>query len=56
MTEASREEITVFMCGPSKCKHDYDGWIEYQNPDGSWTGTAVCSKCGAHAVDEAVWE
>lgn len=52
-------DLTVFMCGPSKCDHDYHspaaGWVEYQNSGGSWTGTAVCSKCGAHAVDEAYW-
>lgn len=43
--------LTLFMCGPSKCMHDYS---EGENiPEGGWT--AVCSKCGARAIDEAAW-
>lgn len=53
------EPLTIFMCGPSKCEHDYHSsaakWVEYQEPSGCWTGTAVCSKCGARAVDEVMW-
>ena len=43
-------EFTVFMCGLSRCEHDYSQWVEL---DGG--GTAVCSKCSARAIDEAMW-
>lgn len=46
---------TLFMCGPSKCEHDYTGWIEYQTPEGCHVGSTVCSKCGAVAAEEAYW-
>ena len=50
-----RKPLTMFRCGPSKCDHDYRGWVEYRNPDGSIVGTTVCAKCGASAFDEARW-
>jgi U5 snRNP spliceosome subunit len=44
--------VTLFMCGPSKCAHDYSTqWVEFEGG-----GTAVCSKCGARSIDEAVWD
>ena len=48
---AGRQTLTLFQCGPSRCKHDYS---LYQIIDGG--ETAVCVKCGARAIDEAVWE
>jgi hypothetical protein len=42
--------LTMFLCGPSKCEHDYS---LYEPMEGG--GTAVCSKCGARAFDEAAW-
>ena len=44
-------EITMFLCGPSKCDHDYSKWEEFEHG-----GTAVCVKCGARAIDEAAWD
>jgi hypothetical protein len=44
-------DVTLFLCGPSKCEHDYSQWLDL--PDG---GTAVCVKCGAKAIEEAAWE
>ena len=41
---------TMFLCGPSKCEHDYS---RYEPMEGG--GTAVCAKCGARAFDEAAW-
>lgn len=49
--EVDKPEVTLFLCGPSKCEHDYSGWLVL--PDG---GTAVCSKCGAQAIAEAMWD
>lgn len=48
-------EITLISCGPSPCDHDYSGWRQYIASGGGTVGTAVCSRCGAHAIDEAVW-
>jgi hypothetical protein len=43
--------ITMFMCGPSKCEHDYSGgWVELEQG-----GSASCVKCGALAISEAYW-
>jgi hypothetical protein len=57
--EKEAEKITLFMCGPSKCEHDYSDYedvMEDGHEDGHVVGmTAVCSKCGARAFDEAAW-
>ena len=47
--------LTVFKCGPrDKCpsgtEHDYSRW---ENTAGG--ETAVCSKCGHRAIDDAWW-
>ena len=48
--------VTVFRCGPSKCDHDYQGHEDVLNEHGRIVGgTTVCTKCGARAIDEAVW-
>ena len=47
--------LTLFCCGPSKCEHDYSGWVEFKDGNGGGGGTAVCAKCGARAIDEALW-
>lgn len=48
---AAVEPLTIFMCGPSKCEHDYSGgWVELDHG-----GSAVCAKCGALAINEAYW-
>lgn len=49
------EELTLFLCGPSKCEHDYSAWREYEAVGGGLIGTRVCSKCGAEAINEALW-
>ena len=49
------EEMTIFRCGPSRCDHDYSGTAEYTSESGAFTSTAVCVKCGAHAIDEDMW-
>lgn len=51
MSAPTTEPITLFLCGPSKCEHDYSQWIEIEGG-----GTAVCSKCGALAIEEAAWD
>lgn len=42
--------LTLFVCGPSKCEHDYAGRRDFEGG-----GTAVCTKCGAEAIAEAAW-
>lgn len=43
--------ITLFACGPNTtCDHDYRGWVEVGNG-----GSARCAKCGALAIEEAMW-
>jgi hypothetical protein len=44
------QPITLFLCGPTKCEHDYSLWRELDNG-----GTAVCAKCGTEAIAEAAW-
>jgi hypothetical protein len=47
--------VTLFMCGPSKCEHDYNRY-EPIIVDGQERGeTLVCSKCGRSAFEEAQW-
>lgn len=55
MSVTERAEVTLFICGPSKCEHDYSGWQEFADPSGAHGGTAVCVKCGATAIEEAAW-
>lgn len=52
----SDEPITVLLCGPSKCEHDYSGWEDIVEDGRVVGGTAVCSKCGCTAYDEAAWQ
>lgn len=52
----TRAEVTLFLCGPSKCKHDYQGGEDVIENGENRGWTAVCVKCGARAIDEAVWE
>jgi hypothetical protein len=42
--------VTIFLCGPSKCEHDYSRYEQMEGGE-----TAVCMKCGARAFDEAAW-
>lgn len=52
-------ELVIFECGPSKCSHDYDYQNEVMilNEQGKVVGgTVICMKCGARAIDEAMWE
>jgi hypothetical protein len=52
---ADKREFTLFLCGRSRCEHEYtldEPIIENGNVVG---GTAVCHKCGARAIDEAMW-
>jgi len=43
-----RRAVTVFICGPKSCEHDWDGPVA-ELPDGG--ATATCSKCGAWAFN-----
>ena len=59
MTADPRDELTLFMCGPKKCEHDYSGpFVEVKDLVSGKVigGTATCIKCGARAIDEAAWE
>lgn len=50
------DDLTLFMCGPSKCEHDYSRY-EPIVIDGRECGeTLVCAKCGRTAFEEAQWE
>lgn len=53
--KTSAGDLTMFMCGPSKCDHDYSGWQPIMIDGKERGGTAVCSKCGRTAYEEAVW-
>lgn len=46
----TKPPVTIVLCGPSRCEHDYSAWLDLPNG-----GTAVCSKCGATAIGEAAW-
>lgn len=49
----TEKAITIFVCGPNtKCEHDYSG-VVVEIEGGQ---SAVCSKCGTLAIDEAMWE
>jgi hypothetical protein len=53
-------ELTVHTCGPTlKCpdgsEHDMTGWEEFEDYDGCFVGTAVCTKCKHRACDDAYW-
>ncbi len=47
--------LTIFLCGPSKCEHDYAGLEPIIENGKEVGGTAVCSKCGRSAFDEEAW-
>ena len=50
--DKTEEPIQVFLCGPPKCDHQWDGpGIEWE------TGSsATCSKCGVDAMTVSLWE
>jgi len=45
--------LTVFMCGASKCKHEWDG-PERITDDGRGA-ELTCSKCGMGAMEDIIW-
>jgi hypothetical protein len=58
--QGGRVDPFVVQCGPKKTcpdgtPHDYSGWEEYEDGMGCMVGTAVCSKCGHRAFDDAMW-
>lgn len=60
MTDAQLDQVTVMLCGPQPTcpdgtPHDFSEWREYEDADGCLVGTAVCAKCGRHAIDDAMW-
>jgi hypothetical protein len=59
MTESSRsrldEELTLFMCGPSKCEHDYSLYVPIIMDGRECGETLACAKCGATAFEEDQW-
>lgn len=54
--EKKPEPLTIFMCGPSKCEHDYSKWEDIVEDGKVRGGTAVCAKCGTSAIAEAAWD
>ncbi len=52
----SGEPVTLFMCGPSKCEHDYNRYVPIIIDGQERGSTLVCSKCGRTAFQEAAWE
>jgi len=56
MPENTNDPVTVFVCGPTKCEHDYSGCQDIVE-DGKVIGeTAICAKCGQTAYEEAQWQ
>ena len=54
--ETSDSEVTLFVCGPNKtCVHDYAGWQDIIEDGRIVGGTAICTKCGRTAYEEAQW-
>ena len=49
------DDLTLFLCGPSKCEHDYSGEEPIEDGERICGSTSVCVKCGARAIDEAAW-
>ncbi len=49
------QKLTLFLCGPRKCEHDYSGFRTLDSSTEGYGGTAVCSKCGASAIMESMW-
>jgi hypothetical protein len=54
-TDEDDKAVTVFICGPSKCEHDYQGREPIEDGERLIGETAVCIRCGARAIDEAAW-
>jgi ribosomal protein S27AE len=48
-------DCMIFLCGPSKCKHDYSRYEAIIEDGKVRSETAICSKCGASAIAEAAW-
>ena len=53
--KSDEKDLTLFLCGPSKCEHDYSKYEDIIENGRVVGGTAVCAKCGAKAIDEAMW-
>lgn len=47
-----RERMTAFVCGTKKCDHVWNGPVVRLENGGS----SSCSKCGALAINVALWE
>ena len=47
--------VTLFLCGPSKCEHDYSKYEPIIENGRNVGETLVCSKCGRTAFEEAAW-
>lgn len=57
---SGKHSSVITMCGPrATCpdggEHDFSGWEEFETEDGATVGSAVCSKCGHSAIDNAMW-
>lgn len=50
------KEVTLHLCGPSKCEHDYSGEMPIEDGERLIGSTAVCVKCGRTAYEEAAWQ
>ena len=49
------EQVTLFLCGPSSCEHDYSKYVPIIE-DGREVGeTLVCAKCGTTAYNASLW-
>jgi hypothetical protein len=46
--------MDVFVCGPGRCDHKWDG-PELHSEDGL-SSSATCSKCGIDAMSASLWE
>ena len=52
---AQQGNVTLFLCGPSKCEHDYSGYIPIIIDGQECGSTLVCRKCGCTAFQEDQW-
>jgi hypothetical protein len=55
VSDEPKKELTLFLCGPTKCEHDYSKWEPIIENGRECGGTAVCAKCGQSAFAEAQW-
>lgn len=42
-----RGEVTLIVCGETRCDHDFQGWREFEDGLG---GEQACTKCGLGAM------